>query len=157
MYGARPSRYGIIKNVVWKHGTIAVSSKAMSSVPVTSRKIMKILISLSKERSSHTIICKGREKESSVSTKLIKSLMQVCDNTETCFPLPNLRNNVVFFGYENLQIKCSPLSVKQYSSTMKNIILVFFSHYFKSSQAMQLLCVIKRQKLRLKGWLAVFF
>lgn len=76
-HGSRPSRSGIIspRTVVWKHGTIAVSSKAMSSVPVTSRKIMKILISLSKERSSHTIICKEikeREKEISVNeTNLI--------------------------------------------------------------------------------------
>lgn len=36
--------------------TIAVSSRAMSRVPVTNRKMIKILMILSSERSSHTTI-----------------------------------------------------------------------------------------------------
>lgn len=39
-----------------KNGTIAVSSRAMRRVPVTRRKMMKMLIILSRERSNHTII-----------------------------------------------------------------------------------------------------
>lgn len=36
---------------------MAVSSRAMRSVPVTSRKMMKMLMILSKDRSNHTTIC----------------------------------------------------------------------------------------------------
>lgn len=39
-----------------KNGTIAVSSRAMRRVPVTRRKMMKMLMILSRERSNHTII-----------------------------------------------------------------------------------------------------
>lgn len=61
--GSRPSRCENINPrtaSLW-HDTIAVSSRAMSNVPVTSRKMIKILISLSKERSNHTIICKEKK------------------------------------------------------------------------------------------------
>lgn len=37
--------------------TIAVSSRAISKVPVTKRKMMKMLMILSSDRSNHTIIC----------------------------------------------------------------------------------------------------
>lgn len=36
---------------------MAVSSRAMRSVPVTSRKMMKMLMILSRDRSNHTTIC----------------------------------------------------------------------------------------------------
>ena len=41
---------------------MAVSSRAISRVPVTSRKMMKMLISLSRERSSHTIIWREKQR-----------------------------------------------------------------------------------------------
>lgn len=40
---------------------MAVSSRAMTSVPVTSRKMMKMLMILSRDRSNHTTICIGTE------------------------------------------------------------------------------------------------
>lgn len=40
-----------------RSGTMAVSSRAMRRVPVTRRKMMKMLMILSRERSNHTIIC----------------------------------------------------------------------------------------------------
>lgn len=44
-----------------ENGTMAVSSRAMRSVPVTRRKMMKMLMILSRDRSNHTIICIQRE------------------------------------------------------------------------------------------------
>lgn len=40
---------------------MAVSSRAMRSVPVTSRKMMKMLMILSRDRSNHTTICVKRQ------------------------------------------------------------------------------------------------
>lgn len=40
----------------WQTVTMAVRSSAISRVPVTSRKMMKMLISLSRDCSSHMII-----------------------------------------------------------------------------------------------------
>lgn len=42
---------------------MAVSSRAMRSVPVTSRKMMKMLMILSRDRSNHTTICVKRQEE----------------------------------------------------------------------------------------------
>ena len=44
-----------------KNGTIAVSSRAMSRVPVTRRKMMKMLMILSRDRSNHTTIYTHKE------------------------------------------------------------------------------------------------
>lgn len=46
-----------------KNGTMAVSSRAMRRVPVTRRKMMKMLMILSRDRSNHTIIYVHREEE----------------------------------------------------------------------------------------------
>lgn len=46
-----------VKHQNQKNGTIAVSSSAMSRVPVTRRKMIKMLMILSSDRSNHTIIC----------------------------------------------------------------------------------------------------
>lgn len=43
--------------------TIAVSKRAMRSVPVTRRKMMKILMSLSRDFSNHMIIWRGYTKK----------------------------------------------------------------------------------------------
>lgn len=45
------------------NGTIAVSSRAMSRVPVTRRKMIKMLMILSRDRSNHTIIYVHIEEE----------------------------------------------------------------------------------------------
>lgn len=42
---------------------MAVSSRAMRSVPDTSRKMMKMLMILSRDRSNHTTICAETEEE----------------------------------------------------------------------------------------------
>lgn len=42
---------------------MAVSSRAMRRVPVTRRKMMKMLMILSRDRSNHTIIYVHREEE----------------------------------------------------------------------------------------------
>lgn len=41
------------------NNTIAVSSRAMRMVPVTRRKMIKMLMILSRDRSNHTIIYTG--------------------------------------------------------------------------------------------------
>lgn len=58
-------------NTRTKNSTIAVSSSAMSRVPVTRRKMIKMLMILSNDLSNHTIICtrtEGRQRRDETQT-----------------------------------------------------------------------------------------
>lgn len=58
---------------------MAVSRRAMRSVPVTSRKMMKMLMILSSDRSNQTIICVETEED----TKEAETPGQVSAELET--------------------------------------------------------------------------